>query len=1104
MTDTIKVSRTQLRPVTVLFADIVEFTPLAHAAHAESVRDLLADYFSASRAIIERYGGTVEKFIGDAVMAVWGTKIATTDDAERAVRAALELVASASSADPPLMLRVGVATGMAAVPHDGTSDTLVAGDVVTLASRVQSVATAGEVWVDTETRDASARAIDYGYRGAHALKGRRRQEQLHAADAVISERGGRGRPEVLHVPLAGYQREFATIRDTLNAAAEEHRGRLLIVTGEAGTGKSRLGLELQNYADGIEGGVRWHWTRCASLDGGTPYAALAAAVRGRLAVAESTATDLAERLDATLVEFVDDPARRAWLRSAIGILLGFDTREITREELFSAWSAWFAALAGEGDTVVWVIDDAHQADSSLLDFVQHLVATADVPLMVLLLGRPELLARRPALAAQRGTTLIGIDGLAPTAMNELLDRLVHDMPTTMRDEFATRVGNIPLFAMESVRGMLDRGEVVEHDGIRTLVATSLASMPTATLTTLITSRLDHLDALDRQVLQEASVYSDSFTASEVAALAGRSVTEVEAAFTRLASRDLIAPSRSVLASDFGRFSFLHAMVRQVAYESLTRGERARLHVSAASVLSHAPHAGEAHSGTIVEHLVLARNLDEASTMHGPDLTDWLVRAADRAIATGGFPEALRNLNLAIGSTQDPTRQSDLHLLAAEECVHLRLFDEAIAHADAIVGNDPALRLRSAIIRTKALGRMGLFDEARAVMSQWPERPDGIDDQLAAHWAIQWAHLHYLGGEVTLARPWADLAVDLAEATANPARMHQALHMFAMCYRLNGMDRIADAVNNEAAQIARDHQLTRELGVSLHNIGLSAFGQADLRRAIDSTREAVAMFNSSSPTLLLVTTMTLVRYLTMAGELDEAVERVQSVTALVGEVTEETAVELALVTQEVANLQCILGVPTDASLLALYRRLIDAETDDTRKHVLASAVLALSNGSATEDGPRGLANWLCRADLERFGAAGENTPLFWPLAIRLSIRAGEFAAGRRLISDFGRMTDLGINAHTLLVRTKMECTSWMLEALDSSSAADPAEVEQRLRATLTTLGERGFVIDHARATVALAALLARVGRIAEADQLQQEAASTLASIGALGVLHELGL
>src|SRR5205823_2557720 len=296
------------RLVSVLFADLVGFTARSEDEDPEEVRELLSRYFESARRVIERYGGTVEKFIGDAVMAVWGTPVAQEDDAERAVRAGLELVEIVATLGEGLAMRVGVVTGEAAVTIGAEGQGMVAGDLVNTASRVQATATAGTVLVGERTRRASEAAIAYEDAGAHELKGKSEPVPLWRAARVIASRRGEGRATGLEAPFVGPQlplppyerrletgcaapfvgreRELRLIKDLFHAASEERRARLVSIIRVAGIGKTRLSSEFERYIDGLVGDVYWHRGRCLAYGDGIAYWALAEMVRMRAGIAE--------------------------------------------------------------------------------------------------------------------------------------------------------------------------------------------------------------------------------------------------------------------------------------------------------------------------------------------------------------------------------------------------------------------------------------------------------------------------------------------------------------------------------------------------------------------------------------------------------------------------------------------------------------------------------------------------------------------------------------------------------------------------------------------------------------------------------------------------
>jgi class 3 adenylate cyclase len=275
------------RLVSVLFADLVGFTPFAEERDAEETRELLTRYFDVARDVIERYGGTVEKFIGDAVMAVWGAPVAREDDAERAVRAGLELVDAVKSLGPTIQARAGILTGEAAVTIGATNQGMVAGDLVNTASRLQGVAPPGAVLVGESTQRAAAAAIAFEEAGEQLLKGKAAPVPAWRALRVVAQRGGHGRSDMPEPPFVGRDEEFRLLRDLLGATGRDRRARLVSITGPGGIGKSRLAWELEKYIDGVVETVFWHRGRSPAYGDGITFWALGEMVRRRAGLAES-------------------------------------------------------------------------------------------------------------------------------------------------------------------------------------------------------------------------------------------------------------------------------------------------------------------------------------------------------------------------------------------------------------------------------------------------------------------------------------------------------------------------------------------------------------------------------------------------------------------------------------------------------------------------------------------------------------------------------------------------------------------------------------------------------------------------------------------------
>ncbi|MGZ6313074.1 MAG: AAA family ATPase, partial [Candidatus Limnocylindrales bacterium] len=419
------------RLVSVLFADLVGFTPFAEERDPEDVRETLSRYFDIAADVIARYGGTVEKFIGDAVMAVWGAPAAHEDDAERAVRAALELVDAVRGLGPGIQARAGVLTGEAAVTIGATNQGLVAGDLVNTASRLQSAAPPGTVLVGEVTERAASKAIVFEAAGEQLLKGKAAPVSAWRAVRVVAEVGGRNRTDGLEPPFVGRADELRLLKDALSAAGRDRRTRLVSITGPGGIGKSRLAWEFEKYADGLVEPVYWHRGRSPAYGDGITFWALGEMVRRRAGLAETDDEETTRaRVAATVGEFVPLAEDRRWVEPALLTLLGLEAAPVGgRDVLFAAWRIFFERVAARGTSVL-LFEDLQWADSGLLDFIEHVLEwSKGVPLVVVTLARPELFERRPGWGAdRRNATAMALEALPDPAMRELLGGLVPGLP----------------------------------------------------------------------------------------------------------------------------------------------------------------------------------------------------------------------------------------------------------------------------------------------------------------------------------------------------------------------------------------------------------------------------------------------------------------------------------------------------------------------------------------------------------------------------------------------------------------------------------------------------------------------------------------------------
>ncbi|HST15245.1 MAG TPA: adenylate/guanylate cyclase domain-containing protein [Gaiellaceae bacterium] len=613
------------RLVTVLFADLVGFTPLSESRDPEEVRELLSRYFDTTRRLIELYGGTVEKFIGDAVMAVWGTPVATEDDAERAVRAGLDLVAAVSGLGdevgaPELRARAGVLTGDAAVTLGATSEGMVAGDLVNTAARIQAAAEPGTLLVGDATRRASEATVAFEDAGEHELKGKSEPVRLWRALRVVAGARGQLKSIGLEAPFVGRARELRLIKDLFHASADERKAHLVSITGIAGIGKSRIGWEFYKYFDGIAESVWWHRGRCLAYGEGVTYWALADMVRMRCRIAEDETVETGvEKVRATLLEHILDGDERAFVEPRLLQLLGWGGAEQgEKQQLFAAWRSFFERMA-DTNPVVLVFEDLQWADESLLDFVEYLLEwSRNQPIFVVTLARPELTEKRATWGAgQRAFTSIYLEPLAPAAMEELLAGLVPGMPPEVVQEILGRAEGIPLYAVETVRMLLDRGLIVEDGSSYRVVGEIGALDVPETLQALIAARLDGLEEGERALVQDAAVLGKTFGSALLARVAGRPEEEVETLLASLVRKEVLSLQADPRSPEHGQYGFLQDLVRRVAYETLARRDRKNRHLAAADQIASAlgeedvPEVVAAH---LVAALEAAPEADDASAI----------------------------------------------------------------------------------------------------------------------------------------------------------------------------------------------------------------------------------------------------------------------------------------------------------------------------------------------------------------------------------------------------------------------------------------------------------------------------------------------------------
>ncbi|MFZ0343464.1 MAG: adenylate/guanylate cyclase domain-containing protein [Gaiellaceae bacterium] len=774
------------RLVTVLFADLVGFTTLSESRDPEEVRELLSRYFDTCRRLVGLYGGVVEKFIGDAVMAVWGTPVATEDDAERAVRTALDLVAAVQALGQEagaegLRARAGVMTGEAAVNLAAVGEGMVAGDLVNTASRVQSVAEPGSVLVGEATRRSTEGTVVYEPAGSFELKGKQGETPLWRAVRVVSGRAGALKSAGLEAPFVGRDRELRQIKDLFHVSAEEKRAQLVSVTGIAGIGKSRLAWEFYKYFDGIVETIYWHRGRCLAYGEGVTYWALADMVRWRCGIAEDEESEEAlQKLRAALEEHLLDPEERRFVEPRLAQLLGLgEAASHERQDLFAAWRLFFERLADTYPTVL-AFEDMQWADASMLDFVEYLLEwSRDKPLFVVTLARPELLEKRPNWGAgHRNFTSLYLEPLAEQAMEELLVGLVPGLPPALRRQILDRAEGVPLYAVETVRMLLDRGLLVEDGAAYKVVGEVETLEVPETLHALIAARLDGLAPEERRLLGDAAVLGKTFAPQALAALSGLDQERLQELLTAMVRREVLGLQSDPRSPEQGQYTFLQDLLRHVAYETLPKRERREKHLAAAEHLSLA--LGEEEVAEVIAaHLLDAYRLD-------PDAADSeelgrrahgaLLRAGSRASSLGASIEARRYFEQAADLAPEPplqaaalTQAGEMALAAGDSDGAYALFERSIGLYESVGDTHAAARASSWL--GVVLNRVGRYEETIERLEQaYAVIGDDEPDADLAFLLSRLAGTHFFVGNLDRANELIERQLDIAEALQLPEQL----------------------------------------------------------------------------------------------------------------------------------------------------------------------------------------------------------------------------------------------------------------------------------------------------------------------------------------------
>ena len=1095
--------------VSVLFVDLVSYTALSEARTPEDVRELLGRYFDTARTVVDRYGGAIEKFIGDAVMAVWGVPVAREDDAERAVRAALEMVEAVSAFGDEvgaagLRARAGVVTGQVASlvnPGEG----LVVGDRVNTAARVQSTAQPGTVFVDEVTRQVTSAAVAYEDAGQHAVKGKRDRLRLWRAVRVVAGRGGTLREEGLEAPFVGRDGDLRLLKELFHGAVERGAARLVAVSGAAGVGKTRLRREFDNYVDGLAHSFLWHSGRCLSYGEGVAYWALAEMVRQRLGIAEDLAVPEVEmRLAAGLDRWVVDSRERAFLTPRLGALLGIAEPGLGREELFAGWRLFFERLA-EHEPVVMVFEDLQWADEGLLDFIEHLLEwSATQRIFILTLARHDLAERRAAWpAGRRGATLLQLEPLDDGAIGELLDRLVDGLPTRTRARIAAHAEGIPLYAIEMIRALADRGVLAASGPEGRLVLTGEVGeldVPVS-LSSLLLARLDALDPPERELVKSTAIFSGDCPRAAIAALSEVPDDQLDELLGRLVRKQILTIRADPLSPDVGQYAFAQGLLRTVAYEMLSRRERKRLHRAAAEHLRAAfPSDGEDVAEAIAAHYLGAYR----AALDDPDAAELragavsaLHRAAQRA-ATVGAPEvAEKAYRTAIELADNELEQADLTSAAGEMALQAGRSDAALdlfaAAAEAhLAGGRHRIAAHVAGRAGHTLIRAGRLEDAieqirSALRTLGAEVLDA--DVAALNAALSRALAS--SGQYEQAGPPLELALRTAQALALPAVFSDALTTKGVIYLEKSRAEEARVFLDGAVAVAERHDLTEAMIRALLNSGNLDL-QWDLPHAAEHFQAALALARRR-------------------GDRDDesyAAAGLMHVHILAGrwEATDRLAADLLddpgqhrpaadLVHYFLAILHSLRGEIEDAKrclgVIAPWEFADDAERRAT--HAATAVVVHLSEGQAEQALSQG--RRMLGDAITTLGASNEAVRHAWPDTLDAALRLDRLDQAAELIALLDHLPPGHIPPY---LRAQLARGRALLNA----ATGNHGSVEAGLGEAIATLSSLGYPYWHARAQTDLVAWLIDQHRVSEATAQLEQAAVVLESLAAAPALDRV--
>ncbi|MDQ3753097.1 MAG: AAA family ATPase [Actinomycetota bacterium] len=795
--------------VSVLFVDLVGFTARSHDADPEDVRAALAPYHRLLKTEIERFGGTVEKFIGDAVMAVFGAPVAHEDDAERAVRAALRITEAIEelNQDTPqldLSIRAAVNTGeglvtLGARPQAGEG--MVTGDVVNTASRLQGIAPVGGVAVGEVTYRSTKDFIDYEELEPVRVKGKPQPIPVWRAVAARS-RFGVDIDMAPKTPFIGRDYEQTILKETFRRTLRESSIQLVTIVGEPGVGKSRLLSELSSFVDDREELIFWRQGRSLPYGEGITFWALGEIIKAHAGILESDGSNEAgDKLRSAVTAVIKDASEQQWFLSRLGPLVGVEvagSASPQKEESFTAWRRFLEAIAEIGPLVL-VFEDLHWADPSLLEFIEHLVDwVTGVPMFVVCTARPELYDKHPNWGGgKRNITVVSLSPLNDSETAQLISSLLSQavLPAEIHATLLDRAGGNPLYAEEFIRMLWDRGILEQRGRVLSLAQDAAIPVPES-VHALIAARLDTLSSERKSLLHDASVAGKVFWSGAVAAIGEGEAETIRQGLHELGGKELVRPARNSSMEGQHEYAFWHALIRDVCYGQIPRSARAKKHKAMADWIEGVAERLDDHAEVLAHHystaleLARASGADDISELEG-HTRRFLVAAGDRALKLDPAKAlALYRQALQLLDPDDPDTPRVL-LEAGRASRFLGLLSEAQDYFEQAIAGFSAQQDLSGEGAALMMLAFTLWDQGRREQArQLAGRAIELLEQEAPTEELSFAYVglaFFVGAAGSLGDglAWANKAIDVAHACGSNGALASALEVRGIARRESG-------------------------------------------------------------------------------------------------------------------------------------------------------------------------------------------------------------------------------------------------------------------------------------------------------------------------------